>query len=63
MSSQTLDKLFGSRLRVKLLKFMFRNYPNSFLASELARKTQERPEEVKKELRFLLKLGLMHKNK
>ncbi|OGN03530.1 MAG: hypothetical protein A2655_04820 [Candidatus Yanofskybacteria bacterium RIFCSPHIGHO2_01_FULL_43_42] len=62
-SKDTLDKLFGSRLRVKLLKFLFRNYPGNFNASELSHRIQESFEETKKELDFLRKLGLLKKLK
>lgn len=34
MHKNTLDKLFGSRIRVKILKFLFRNYPTETLATE-----------------------------
>lgn len=63
MSSAILDKLFGSKIRVKLLKFMFRNYPGNFGAGELSRRVQESFEGTKKELEFLSKLGLIRKNK
>lgn len=61
-SSNTLDKLFGSRTRVKLLRFLFRNYPTGFNAAELSRRIQEPTEETKKELEFLSKLGLINKS-
>lgn len=34
-SKYVLDKLFGSRIRVKILKFMFRNYSAETLATEI----------------------------
>ena len=63
MSKNTLDKLFGSRTRVKLLRFLFRNYPTGFNAPELSRRIQEPTEETKKELEFLSVLGLVQKSK
>ena len=62
MSKNTLDKLFGSSLRVKLLRFLFRNYPGNFSVAELSRRIQESPEETKKELEFLKSIGLLNKN-
>lgn len=61
-SKHTLDKLFGSRVRVKILKFMFRNYPGSFGAREIAKKIQESFDSTKRELGFLAKLRLIQKN-
>ena len=63
MSSTTLDKLFGSRIRVKLLKFLFRNYPGSYKTQELSKRIQESAKETKKELEFLAILGLINKNR
>lgn len=63
MSSKTLDKLFNSRLRIKLLKLMFRNYPGNFDAYELSKRIQESFEETKKELSLLAGIGLIIKNK
>ncbi|HXK40631.1 MAG TPA: hypothetical protein VJ046_00805 [Candidatus Paceibacterota bacterium] len=62
MSKNTLDKLFGSRIRVKLLKFLFRNYPGNFNAQEISKRIQEPFEETKSELRTLSELGLINKN-
>ena len=63
MSKNTLDKLFGSRTRVKLLKFLFRNYPGRYKTHELSKRIQESAKETKKELEFLAVLGLINKNK
>lgn len=62
-SKEVLDKLFGSRIRVKVLKFMFRNYPGDFSVQELSKRIQESSEQTTKELDFLCKLGLMNKKK
>ena len=59
MSKNTLDKLFGSHLRVKILKNTLRNYPADFSLSELAKRVQESPGVVKKELTILVRLGLV----
>ncbi len=60
-SKDTLDKLFGSRLRVKLLKFLFRNYPGNFSVQELSKRIQESFDETKDELRILSEVGLINK--
>jgi len=63
-SSNALDNLFGSRIRVKILKYIFRNYPGDFNISELSRRIQEPSRTVKTEVDNLLKLGLLKsKNK
>jgi len=62
-SKHILDKLFGSRIRVKLLRFLFRNYPARFGAHELSKKIQEPLDDLKKELGLLAELGLVKKNK
>jgi len=61
MSSNTLDKLFGSRVRVKLLKFLFRNYPGNFSVQELSKRIQEPVDDIKKELSLLDKLETIKK--
>ena len=62
-SKNTLDKLFGSRIRVKLLKFLFRNYPGDFSAQELSKRIQEPVDDVKKELRLLAELEVVKNNR
>lgn len=54
MSKNILDNLFGSKPRVKLIKFLYRNYPKGFSVGEIARRTQETPTTVRREL-YLLK--------
>ena len=61
MSKDTLDNLFGSRLRVKILKFLFRNYPNDFNVSELSRRIQEPRKKVQKEISVLINADLVNK--
>lgn len=56
-----LDNLFNSKVRTKVLKFLFRNYPVNFGVKELARRVQELPEVVKKEVKVLKKIGLVRK--
>lgn len=61
MSKNTLDNLFGSKVRVKLLKFLFRNYPGEFSVYELSRRIQEPLAETKKELEIFEEMGLVIK--
>ena len=56
-----LDSLFNSRIRVKVLKFLFRNYPVDFGSRELASRIQESPEVIKSEVHNLVKIGLIKK--
>jgi predicted transcriptional regulator len=58
---QVLDNLFGSRVRVRILKFLFRNYPVHISIQELSKRIQESQDEVKKEIRDLEKIGLIKK--
>lgn len=75
-SKNTLEKLFGSRIRVKILKFMFRNPPvntaldfekkapiNGLNAYEISKKIQEPLNLTKNELNFLSTVGLIRKIK
>lgn len=62
MSKDTLDNLFGSKIKVKILKFLFRNYPGEFLISELAKKIQEPRASTKKEITNLAKIRLVKKS-
>ncbi len=61
MSKDTLDNLFGSRVRVKILKFLFRNYSVDFVISELSKRIQEKHGDTKKEVELLGKVGLIKK--
>jgi len=61
MSKDILDNLFGSRIRVKILKFLFRNYPADFTVGDLARRIQESYGVTKKEIKALSELRLIRK--
>jgi len=63
MSKDILDNLFGSRVRVKVLKFLFRNYPVEFTVGELAGRIQESRSATKKEIEAQIKLRLIKKTK
>lgn len=61
MSKDILDNLFGSRIRVKVLKFLFRNYPADFTIEDLSSRIQESHGATKKEIEALGKLRLVRK--
>ena len=61
IEKNVLEVLLGSRLRVKLLKFLFRNFPSSVGLHELADKIQEEPEAVRRELMTLREIKLVRK--
>ena len=63
MSKYTLDNLFGSKARVKLLKFLYRNYPNGFTLREISRRIQESPIIVRRELGTLQEVRLVRKTR
>ncbi len=58
----SLELLFGSKARVKLLKFMFRNYLGDVSVKELADRIQESRQTVKKEVELLYSIGLLKKS-
>lgn len=59
MSKSTLELLFDSRARVKILKFLFRNAGTSFNVRDLSRRIQEQPATVRKEVRRFMEIGLL----
>lgn len=59
MSKRALETLFNSRARVRLLKFLFRNYPKPFTLKEIARHLQEDKGLVKKEISHLMQIRLL----
>ncbi|HXK35818.1 MAG TPA: hypothetical protein VJZ52_02135 [Candidatus Paceibacterota bacterium] len=61
MSKMILETIFGSRARVRLLKFLFRNYPNAFSVKEITRHLQEDPTAVKREVADFIQIGLLIK--
>lgn len=63
MSKDILDNLFGSRIRVKVLKFLFRNYPGDFSVADLAERIRESNRFIKKEVDDLANLRLIKKIK
>lgn len=61
LNRNTLNELFGSKIRVKALRFLFRNYPDDFSVAALAKRIQETDDTVKKEIQSFLKMGLIRK--
>ena len=59
--SKTLETLFQSKARVKLLKFLFRNNGNGFAVSDISKRIRERPEVVRREIKSLSTIGLIIK--
>lgn len=54
-----LEKLFGSRTRVKLLRLFFLNAEKEFFVREITRKVEERINSVRRELKNLEDLDLI----
>jgi predicted transcriptional regulator with HTH domain len=62
VSKHILDNLFGSRIRIKVLKFLFRNYPGDFTVGEIAKRIQESYGATKKEIDELQGIKLIKKH-
>ena len=60
--SMVLETLFNSKMRVKVLKFLFRNNPVRFGVIGLSKMLQEPPVSITKEIKVLEKMGLIKKN-
>jgi len=63
MSKPILDNLFGSKIRVKILKFLYRNHPDDFSIGELARRIQESLADTKQEVELLRQIKVVVKKK
>jgi len=63
MSKSILDNLFGSRVRVKLMKLMFRQHPVMFGMSDLVTRVQEPAFIIRRELASLMEVGLVRRTK
>ncbi|HUO75573.1 MAG TPA: hypothetical protein VMU12_01470 [Candidatus Paceibacterota bacterium] len=61
MSKTILDNLFGSRVRVKLLKLFYRQHPATFSMAELAAHIQEPAFIARRELNVLRDIGMVKK--
>ena len=58
-----LENLFNSKLRVKVLKFLFRNSLGQVGVRDLAKRIQESYPLVTREIKSLEKIGLVKKLK
>jgi len=56
-----LELIFNSKLRVKVLRFLYRNYPEGVSVKDLARRVQEPIDLVRQELKNLQKISLIKK--
>jgi hypothetical protein len=63
MSKSILDNLLGSRVRVKLLKLLYRQHPNPLPMSELVVRVQEPAFIVRRELLLLQELAMVRKQR
>jgi len=61
-SLPVLENLFNSKLRIKVLKFLFRNYPGRIGARDLAKRIQESSGLVIREIKNLEKIGLIKRS-
>lgn len=59
MSKTILDNLFGSRVRVKLLKLLYRQHPTTFTMNELSVRIQEPSFIARRELNVLREIKLV----
>jgi len=57
--SKTLDTLFQSKARTRLLKFFFRNGDEGHTAKEISKRIRENPNTVRKEIKNMSKIGLL----
>lgn len=61
MSKPILDNLFGSKVRVKILKFLYRNFPADFSLREISHRIQEAPAVTRDELEALRVITVVKK--
>lgn len=59
MSKNTLEQIFESKARVKMLKFLFRNIGSEFETRDMATRIQEAPQFVKREIKKFVDMGLL----
>jgi hypothetical protein len=58
-NKNSLEILLGSRMRLKMLKYLYRNYPGGASLHSLARMIQEPALHVAKELKLFESIGLV----
>jgi len=59
MSKPILDNLLGSKVRVKILKFLYRNFPMDFSVREISRRIKETPQSTRDELELLRQITVV----
>ncbi len=59
MSKHTLEILFESKVKIKILKFLFRNNEPFFTLKDIASRIQETQNDVLPELNKLIDIGLI----
>lgn len=63
MSKPILDNLFGSKVRVKVLKFLYRNFPADFTVREISQRIQEPPQVTRDELEQLKQITIVRQKR
>lgn len=63
MSKNTLEQLLGSKVRVKVLRFLFRNENAVFDARGLSKRIQESTGATTEEIRALTAIRLLRRKK
>lgn len=63
MSKPILENLFGSRVRLKLLKLLFRQHPTAFSVNDLAVRIQEPSFIARREVTLLVDIGLVKRQR
>ena len=61
MSKNALEILFESKARLKILKYLYRNYPSGYFYDEIVKHTQENSLVIRKEVKRLMDIGLIDK--
>jgi hypothetical protein len=61
--TDTLQKLFGSNARLKLLRLFLFNPKATFSAAEATQRSQSKPAEVRRELALFVQIGLVKKSR
>lgn len=59
MTKQILEGLFESRVRVRILRFLFRNFPGYFSLNAITSHVQASRGEVRRELKRLAEINLI----
>ena len=60
MSKHALEVLFDSKIRLKILKFLFRNFDRRLTLADIIRHTQEDAGNVRREIARLKEINLIN---